>query len=77
MSAIAGDRTKLQADTLDRASTACFTVGLATPLAGRTCRLGPWRENISPLTLAAGIRGWLGAALALHVVARRRPGGPG
>jgi hypothetical protein len=34
MSAIANERTKLPANGLDHASTACFTVGVATPLAG-------------------------------------------
>lgn len=34
MSVIDNERTKLLANALDRASTACFTVGVATPLAG-------------------------------------------
>ena len=33
MSAIANERTKLLANALDRASTACFTVGVAAPFA--------------------------------------------
>jgi hypothetical protein len=31
---VANERTKLLANALDRASTSCFTVGIATPLAG-------------------------------------------
>ena len=44
---VANERVKLLANNLDRASTACFTVGVATPLAGALYRVSginalPW-----------------------------------
>lgn len=67
---VANERVKLLANNLDRASTACFTVGVATPLAGALYRVSginalPW------WWLAAGFAGWLSAATILHFLARR------
>jgi len=70
MSTIANERTKLLANALDRASTAYFTVDVATPLAGWVYDLGGLRTLLPPGALAAGVFGWIGAALALHVIAR-------
>ena len=41
MSLTYNEQTKLLANALDRASTACFTVGIVTPLAG-SCALLHW-----------------------------------
>lgn len=67
---VANERAKLTANNLDRASTACFTVGIATPLAGYLYRVSgidtlPW------WWLASGFVGWLIAATSLHLLARR------
>jgi hypothetical protein len=70
MSMLANERTKLLANALDRASTACFTVGVATPLAGWVYGLAGLRESLDALTLLIGISGWLLGALALHVLGR-------
>jgi hypothetical protein len=40
MSLIDNERTKLLANALDRASTACFTVGILTPAAGYLYNIG-------------------------------------
>lgn len=40
MSLIDNEQTKLLANALDRASTACFTVGIATPIAGLVYNIG-------------------------------------
>jgi len=71
MSAIANERTRLLANALDRASTACFTVGVATPLAGWIYDIGGLRTTLSPQALAVGILGWILAAASLHLLARR------
>lgn len=44
---IHNERTKLLANALDRASTACFTVEIATPLAGYIYNISNLRENLS------------------------------
>lgn len=67
---VANERLKLLANNLDRASTACFTIGVATPLAG-------WFYGVSGLDkmsvwwLLLGFAGWLVAGAALHWQARR------
>ena len=65
------EKTKLLANALDRASTACYTVGVITPLAGYIYNFGGIRDSISLGALALAVCGWMLAALALHSVARR------
>lgn len=64
MSLIHNERTKLLANALDRASTACFAVGAL----GQALSLPPasqmWLGLLSPA-------GWILAAIGLHLVARR------
>lgn len=61
---------KLFANNLDRASTACFTVGAATPVTG-------WLFGVSRLNqvpwwfLAVIVSCWLGGSALLHYLARR------
>jgi hypothetical protein len=64
------ERIKLVANAFDRASTACFTVGIATPLAAYVYNVSAFRGVIGVGTLALGLTGWLLAALSLHVLAR-------
>ncbi|CAN7385138.1 hypothetical protein LJR030_003976 [Rhizobium sp. LjRoot30] len=71
MPLIDNEKTKLLANALDRASTACFTVGIATPLAGYLYNIGNFGSSISTLRFAFGIAGWFLAAIALHLMARR------
>ena len=65
------EQTKLLANALDRASTACFTVGIVTPLAGYLYDIGGLRSSVQPLLLVIGLLGWLAAAIILHLSARR------
>jgi hypothetical protein len=65
------EKTKLVANTLDRACTACFTVGFATPLAGYIYDIGGIRASTNVMALLFGLGGWLLAALVLHLAARR------
>ena len=71
MSLIRNERLKLSANAVDRASTACFTVGIATPAAGYLYNVGGLRESLSLTVVALGFVGWFGAAVALHLMARR------
>ena len=63
------ERAKLLANALDRASTACLTVGIATPIASYLYCLG--RAGLEPWFLFAACYVWLCAAFGLHWVARR------
>lgn len=62
MSLVYNERTKLLANALDRASTACVVVGLFTPAVTGNLALG--------LATLGSIIIWLLAALTLHLTAR-------
>lgn len=68
--AIGNERTKLFANALDRASTACFAVGILAPLSGLT----QGQLHFAP-PAAIAIAGWFAAAVVLHYAARRVLGG--
>ena len=74
MSVIANERTKLLANALDRASTACFTVGVTTPLAGWVYDFGNLRTALPPDVFALGVLGWILDSVLLHLGARRALG---
>ena len=65
------ERTKLLAAALNTACTSCVTVGIATPLAGYLYDVSSFRSTIGLTTLAVGLVGWLAAAVALHLTARK------
>ena len=69
MSLVANERTKLFANALDRASTACLTVGVATPLAAWLYDIGGFRAVSSPGTFVPML-GWILTALVLHLSAQ-------
>jgi hypothetical protein len=71
MSLIDNERTKLLANALDRASTACFTAGIFTPGAGYFYNVGGFQGLISVPGLLVGMFAWLGTVVVLHVLARR------
>ena len=73
--AVHNERTKLLANALDRASTTCFTVGIVTPAAGYLYNVAGFRSAVGLGVLAAGLVGWLVAAVFLHLAARRALGG--
>lgn len=68
---IRNERTKLLANALDRASTVCFTVGIATPAAGFLYNFGGFRAIGAVPLLALGLLGWIFGAVALHLLAAR------
>ena len=75
MKHIENERWKLLANAVGRASTACVTIGVATPLAGAMYNVNGFRQAVATWELAIGLLGWLGTAIALHFAARRALGG--
>ncbi|MBV9077887.1 MAG: hypothetical protein JO048_10425 [Methylobacteriaceae bacterium] len=65
------ERTKLLATPLNTMATSCFTVGIATPVAGYVYNIRNFRSVIDVGALAGGMTGWIVALLGLHLVARR------
>ncbi len=68
---VQNERTKLFANALDCASTACFTVGILTPTAAYFYNLGGFREAAMLLIFGIGLVTWLSAVVALLYFARR------
>ena len=66
MSRIDDERTKLSANALDRASTACLTVGIVAPIAAYLYGV----STVSGWTLLAVCYVWLAVAAGLHLLAR-------
>lgn len=71
MSVVENEQIKLLANAFDRASTACFTVGIATPVAGYVYNVSGFREAIHLRTIGLSFFGWLLVALFLHLYASR------
>lgn len=65
------ERTKLIANAFDRASTACFTVGIATPLAAYVYNVSGFRGAIGYGAMGLSLAGWFIVALGLHLLARQ------
>jgi hypothetical protein len=72
-SLIDNERTKLLANALDRASTACLTVGVVAPLAAALYNFGG--VTIQPWVVVLGVVIWLSGAVVLHLTARSVLGG--
>ena len=68
---IVNEQTKLLANAVNIAATSCFTVGIATPLAGYVYNVSNLQGTLNVGTLVLGIAGWLAAAFGLHFLARR------
>jgi len=71
MSLIDNERTKLLANALDRASTACITVGVLGPLAAGLYGVGGTGPVNRVMMVAISSVLWLTAAVALHLMAYR------
>ncbi|NEU12274.1 hypothetical protein G3T14_09025 [Methylobacterium sp. BTF04] len=71
MSLVFNEQTKLLATALNTAATSCFTVGIATPVAGYIYNVSNLQTTLSPWSLGLGVAGWLIAAIILHLLARR------
>ena len=65
------ERTKRLAAALNTAATSCFTVGIATPLAGYIYNVGNMQTTLKPGFLLLAALGWLSVAVILHSGARR------
>jgi hypothetical protein len=65
---VANERTKLLANTVDRACTSCVTIGVLAPVAGFVYNVVG--TQIGPFQLLFGAALWIAAAVALHLVAR-------
>ena len=70
MDGVRSEQTRLLANAIDRASTACVTIGIATPIAGFVYNVSGFRSIISGAELSIGLLGWLVAAILLHLTAR-------
>jgi hypothetical protein len=71
VSIVFNEQTKLLATALNTAATSCFTVGIATPVAGYIYNVSTLQVTLKPLALMLGIAGRLTAATILHLLARR------
>jgi len=71
MPLVENERTKLLANALDRASTACFTVGIATPIAGLLYNVGNFGAGLPGWRIVIYVVCWLLLAIFLHYLARR------
>jgi hypothetical protein len=67
MNLVLNERTKLRASALDRASTACVTVGVAAPLA--SVILGLSVNGVDARYLVASCYEWIVVAIGLHMCA--------
>ena len=71
MSLIDNERTKLLANALDRASTACLTVGVFGPSVAVLYDLAGTSSHERAILVAVGSLLWLAAAAFLHRMAYR------
>ncbi|MDB5646449.1 hypothetical protein [Methylobacterium sp.] len=71
MNLVFNEQIKLLAIALNTAATSCFTVGIATPVAGYIYNFGNMQTTVSLWSLGLGVAGWLLAAILLHFLARR------
>jgi multisubunit Na+/H+ antiporter MnhG subunit len=71
MDPVANEEIKFLANALDRVSTACFTVGIATPLAGYLYNVAGFRASIALPGLILGLLAWITVAVGLHLLGKR------
>jgi hypothetical protein len=71
VSLIFNERQKLLANNFDRMSTAYFTVGIATPLAGYLYNIRNFANAVRLAELLPVAAGWTIAAVLLHIIARK------
>jgi hypothetical protein len=74
MTLVANERTKLLANALDRASTACLTVGVLAPVAAATYQMGGAVLGVDLTLAVVGGVSWLIGAAMLHLFAQRALG---
>lgn len=71
MSLVFNEQTKLLAAALNTVASSCFTVGIATPIAGYLYNVGNLQSTLAPSVLALGVSGWLLSAVLPHLLGRR------
>jgi hypothetical protein len=71
MTAAEIEQTKLLANALNTMATSCFTVGIATPLAGYLYNISGLRSLLTFGALVVGVGIWFLAGVALHLAARQ------
>lgn len=69
MTLVHNERTKLTASAIDRASTACFTVGALGPLVAFLCGIGGTVGVARGIVLLLGAAFWIAGGMLLHMVA--------
>ncbi|GJD94965.1 hypothetical protein [Methylobacterium iners] len=69
--AINNERAKLLANALDRASTACLTVGVLGPTAASLYGVGTDLLGTNGILFGLGALLWLSVAASLHAMARK------
>lgn len=65
------EQAKLLATALNTAATSCFTVGIATPIAGYLYNVSNLQGTLSLPVLVLGVVGWLSASVSLNLIARQ------
>ena len=70
---VRNERTKMLAGALNTVCTSCFTVGVLAPIAAAFYNVGS--SAISLATIIIGVVIWFGAAVGVHLLARRILGG--
>ncbi len=71
MSLVENERTKLLATAPNTAAGSCFTVGIATPLAGYLYNVSGFRSQVALWELVLGVCYRVVTATVLHLAARR------
>jgi hypothetical protein len=74
MSVVHNERTKYLANALDRASTACLTVGVFGPVAATLYGVGGSGGAGRAILITIGAIVWVAAAVAFHLLGRRTLG---
>jgi hypothetical protein len=74
MGLIHNERTKYLASALDRASTACPTVGVFGPVAATLYGVGGTNDAGRVILISVAAIFWVAAAAAFHVLGRRTLG---
>ncbi len=70
MSLIQNERIKLAANALDRASTACLSIGVLGPSVALVYNFGATTAQFNATLVGVASVFWLGVAVGLHAIAR-------
>ena len=65
------EQIKLLANSIDRAATSCFTVGIVTPAAGLIYNFANFGSTVDVVMLVMGVVVWTIVGVGLHYQARQ------